>query len=127
MFAPYPSKNDYWYILSGTLSNGQQLDLMGFIRDESSLLVGASWEKPRRVNDTFKNEHWRKYLTNIRYEENADLREYLGSYLCREWNARHTGAESLESIKIAYVKERTLPDYQRSTLEKVVLPEHSCS
>lgn len=127
MFAPYPSRNDYWYILPGTLNNGQQVDLMGFIRDEASPLAEASWAKPQHVSDTFKNEHWRKYLNSLREEENADLREYFGSYLCSEWNARHTGAESLESFKIAYVKERTLPDYQTSTPQKVVLPDHSCS
>jgi hypothetical protein len=84
MFAPSPTKNDVWYVIPGTLSNGQQGDLMGFTRDEPSLRVGVSWEKPQHINDTFKNEHWRKYLEYIQEGDRDDLSEYLGSYLCRE-------------------------------------------
>ncbi|MCA1731628.1 MAG: hypothetical protein LC751_20165 [Actinobacteria bacterium] len=56
---------------------------MGFIRDEASPPVAASWEKPWDISNTFKNEHWRKYLNSLREEENADLREHFASYLCR--------------------------------------------
>jgi hypothetical protein len=127
MFAPYPTTNDVWYVIPGTLSNGQQVDLMGFIRDEPSLPVGVSWEKPAHTTDTFKNEHWRKYLESIQEGEREDLSGYLGDYLCREWNARHTGAQRLESVQVTYVTERTLPNYQRATPQKAVLTGQRCS
>ena len=125
MFAPSPLREDGWYVIPGTLRDGQQADLMSVTRDDYGL-HGVSWEKPRDVSVTYKNEHWRKYLENIYMQKYADQRLYLGQYICRQWNARHTGAEQLTTFKITYMLEMTLPDYQPSAPQKVVLWEHSC-
>jgi hypothetical protein len=129
MFAPSPPKADGWYVIPGTLSGGQQVDLRAAVTHSNFRLLGqgVSWEKPRYVADTFESKHWRKYLNNIRKEKFADQRLYFGRYICREWNARHTGAEQLETLQITYMLERTLPDYQTTAPEKRVLWEHSCS
>lgn len=87
---------------------------------------GVSWEKPPDVTNTFKNEHWRKFLEKIRLPNNQHQLLYLGRYICREWNARHTGAERLEDFRIAYVLEQTLPDYRSSAPQRKVLWEHRC-
>lgn len=125
MFAPSPSKEDGWYVIPGNLRGGQQTDLMSVTRDDYGVHE-VSWEKPRDVNATYKNEHWRKYLENIYMKQHADQRLYFGQYICRQWNAHHTGAEQLTTFKITYMLEMTSPDYQRSTPRKVVLWEHSC-
>ena len=125
MFAPSPSKEDGWYVIPGNLKDGQQTDLTSVTRDDYSLHK-VSWEKPQDVNATFKNERWRKYLENLYSREHADQRLYLGQYICRQWNARHTGPEQLRTFQITYMLEMTLPDYQQSTPQEVVLWEHSC-
>ncbi|MBA2713337.1 MAG: hypothetical protein H0U55_07265 [Rubrobacteraceae bacterium] len=125
MFAPSPSKEDGWYVIPGTLRDGQQTDLMSVTRDDYGVHE-VSWEKPQDVNATLKNEHWRKYMENLYGEENADQRVYFGQYICRQWNARHTGAEQLMTFKITYMLEMTLPNYQRSTPQEVILWNHSC-
>ena len=125
MFAPSPSKEDGWYVIPGTLRDGQQTDLMSVTRDDYGVHK-VSWEKPQDVNATYKNERWRKYLENIYGEEYAGQRLYLGQYICRQWNARHTGAEQLTTFKITYMLEITLPNYQRSAPQEVVLWNHSC-
>jgi hypothetical protein len=125
MFAPAPSKEDGWYVIPGNLRGGQQTDLMSVTRDDYGV-HGVSWEKPQDVNATFKNAHWRKYLENIRTEEHADQRLYLGWYICRQWNTRHANSEQLTTFKITYMLETTLPNYQRATPQKEVLWEHSC-
>jgi Vitamin K-dependent gamma-carboxylase len=125
MFAPSPSREDGWYVIPGTLRGGQRVDLMSVTRDDYNLYQ-VSWEKPQDVNATYKNEHWRKYLENIWQEQHADQRLHFGRYICREWNARHTGTEQLRSFQITYMLEETLPDYQQAPPEKVVLWEHSC-
>ena len=84
------------------------------------------WEKPQYVANIYKNEHWRKYLENIRQVRFADQRLHFGRYICREWNTRHTGAEELMTFQITYMLEETLPDYEYFTPQKVVLWEHSC-
>jgi hypothetical protein len=128
MFAPSPDKSGGWYVVPGTLRSGQQVDLMANIaHDDFSLREGVSWERPQDVASTFKNKHWRKYLKEIRQEDNADLRRYFGRYICRQWNARNTGADQLVNLEIAYMEETTRPNYQRTTPEKRVLREHSCS
>ena len=86
----------------------------------------VSWEKPENVASALKNKYWRKYLRAIQKEDNEDLRKYFGRYICREWNARHTGAEQLEDFQINYMLEMTLPDYQPSTPRRKVLWEHRC-
>jgi hypothetical protein len=125
MFAPSPSRDDGWYVIPGTLRSGRQTDLMSVTRDDYRLHP-VSWEKPPSVRDTYKNEHWRKYLENIYQAQHADQRLYFGQYICREWNARHTGAEQLRTFQITYMLEETLPNYRQATLQKVVLWEHSC-
>jgi hypothetical protein len=125
MFAPSPSKEDGWFVIPGTLRDGQQTDLMSVTRDDYGMHE-VSWEKPQDVNATYKNERWRKYLENIYGDEYAGQRLYLGQYICRQWNARHTGAEQLTTFKITYMLEITLPNYQRSAPQEVVLWNHSC-
>ena len=125
MFAPYPTKDDGWFVIPGNLRGGQQVDLMPITRDDFDLRA-VSWEKPPSVAGTYKNEHWRKYLERIWDRDYSDQRLYFGQYICREWNARHTGSEQLVDFQITYMLEETLPDYQRSTPEKVVLWEHRC-
>ncbi|HET7273488.1 MAG TPA: HTTM domain-containing protein [Rubrobacter sp.] len=125
MFAPSPSKEDGWYVIPGNLRDGQQTDLMSVTRDDYGLHQ-VSWAKPKDVPATFKNEHWRKYLENIYSKDHADQRLYFGQYICRQWNARHTGAEQLETFKITYMLEMTQPDYKYSAPQKMVLWEHSC-
>lgn len=125
MFAPYPDKDDGWYVIPGTLSGGQQVDLLPVIREDFSPHE-VSWEKPRDVASTFKDKYWRKYLGAIWSDAYADQRLHFGRYICREWNARHAGDQQLETFQITYMLEETLPDYQRSIPQEEVLWEHSC-
>ncbi len=125
MFAPSPSREDGWYVIPGNLRDGQRTDLMSVTRDDYGLHK-VSWKKPQDVNATFKNEHWRKYMENLYSQQHADQRLYFGQYICRQWNARHKGAEQLETFKITYMLEMTQPNYRHSTPQKVVLWDHSC-
>ena len=125
MIPPTPNE-DGWYVIPGTLRGGQQVDLMPVTRDDFGPHE-VSWEKPRYVPNTFKNEHWRKYLEHLRQEDYVNQRLHFGRYLCREWNARHADDQQVETFQIAYMLEETLPDYQAATTpERVALWEHSC-
>jgi Vitamin K-dependent gamma-carboxylase len=128
VFAPYPTKTGGWYVIPGNLQDGQQVDLMAAaVHNDFELREGVSWEEPESVSGTLKNKYWRKYLTAIRDPDKKELRKYFGRYICREWNARHTGAEELVELQIVYMRVKTLPDYQRSAPEKAVLWQQSCS
>ncbi len=128
MFTPYPAKDDGWHVILGALGGAQQVDLMAVTRDDFRVHEGVSWEKPQDVAGIYKNVQWRQYLYWIREPGNHDqFRQHFGRYICREWNARHAGAEQLKDFQIIYMHEETLPGYQLSTPQKVVLWEHSCS
>ena len=125
MFAPSPSKEDGWYVIPGELREGRKVDLMPITRDDYGM-HRISYEKPQDIPATYKNEHWRKYLENIYNQDHADQRLYFGQYICRQWNAHHTGADTLETFQIIYMLEMTLPDYRQSKPEKVDLWNHTC-
>ena len=97
------------------------------VDNELEVREGVSWEEPEDVGETLKNKYWRKYLGALRDSDKEDLRKYFGRYICREWNARHTGGQQLVDLQIVFMKVKTLPDYQRTPPEKVVLREHTCS
>jgi hypothetical protein len=125
MFAPSPSKEDGWYVIPGELRDGRKVNLMPITRDDYGM-HRVSYEKPQDIPATYKNEHWRKYLENIYNQDHADQRLYFGQYICRQWNAHHTGADTLETFRIIYMLEMTLPDYRQSKPEKVDLWNHKC-
>ena len=126
MFAPSPFKADGWYVIPGKLKDGQSVDLMPITRDDYGLHP-VSYDKPESVRATYKNEHWRKYFENLYNDDNADQRLYFAQYVCRQWNERHTGGETLNTFRITYMLELTLPDYKQPDLEKVDMGNYRCS
>src|SRR5215211_6172451 len=120
MFAPSPSREDGWYVIPGKLDDGKQVDLMPITRDDYGM-HRVSYEKPQDVPATYKNEHWRKYLEAIYGQQHASQRLYFADYICSQWNERYTGADTLKTFRLIYMREMTLPDYQQSELEKVEL------
>lgn len=135
MYAPNPPKEDGWWVIPGTLRNGEQVDLMSVVRDDYGMRE-VSYEKPQNIHRLDNNEHWRKYLEYITTSEYIDTperradqreqRENFSSYLCRAWNQRHAGEEALQSLKIVFVREMTLPNYRSSEPERLTLQEHTC-
>jgi hypothetical protein len=139
MFAPNPPKDDGWWVVPGELQGGRQVDLLSVVQGDYDLRE-VSYEKPENILATYKNEHWHKYLEFIttledvttpeeraeRIEDQRQQRENFASYLCRAWNERHAGDESLEDLQIIYIREKSLPDYQRPEPERVLLYKHSC-
>jgi predicted DCC family thiol-disulfide oxidoreductase YuxK len=119
MFAPYPLKEDGWYVIPGKLKNGTEVDLF---REGKPV----SWAKPQLVSATFKNFRWRKYMMNLWRPYYKNQRVYYAQYLCRDWNARHQGTSQLAELEIYFMLEITLPDYEYSTPQKILMLKHSC-
>ncbi|MBD1896331.1 HTTM domain-containing protein [Coleofasciculus sp. FACHB-129] len=119
MFAPYPLKDDGWYVIPGQLKDGTEIDVF-------KNGTPVSWEKPRLVSATYPNERWRKYMMNIWSKDNSKYRLYYGRYLCRNWNTQHQGSQQLDTFSIYFMRENTLPNYQTPTVKKVRIWKHSC-
>jgi hypothetical protein len=108
MFAPSPLKDDGWYVVPGTLSDGRRVDVAGVLRGDQRLRP-VSWERPESIRSTYRSERWRKYLEEVRKNYPAQ-QPNLGRYICRTWNSRHVGADALVQYQIVYMGDETLPD-----------------
>ncbi|NEP42847.1 MAG: hypothetical protein F6K35_27925 [Okeania sp. SIO2H7] len=51
MFAPYPSREDGWYVIPGKLKNGKKIDLF---KNGQPVI----WDKPLLVSSTYPNLRW---------------------------------------------------------------------
>jgi hypothetical protein len=64
MFAPYPLKDDGWYVIEGTNEDGSMIDLSRYAMDGSSRRA-VSWEKPATVSATYPTSRWQKYMSRL--------------------------------------------------------------
>ncbi len=109
MFAPAPLVEDGWYVIPATLRDGSQIDLFrNGPMIEHDFRIPVSYEKPQ-TGSIYPDQRWQKYLMNIAEQDNAKYREGYGKYLCRTWNGRHTGGDTLMSFQIIFVLEKTPP------------------
>ncbi len=104
MFAPYPMRDDGWYVFSGQLRDGTEINTFTWE------LGAPSQEKPVSVADTYPNQRWRKYLMNVWRKSHSNKRIYLGRYFCRNWNAKHSYEKELLTHQITFMKEYTHMD-----------------
>jgi predicted DCC family thiol-disulfide oxidoreductase YuxK len=117
LFAPFPAKDDGWYVIPGLLGDGRQLDLF---RGGAEL----DWRKPKYIALTIKNNRWRKFLEALRRKE--PLRTAYAGYLCREWNRRHSGSEAVQALDIIYMLEWTKPNFEHSEPRRMRILKYHC-
>ncbi len=120
VFAPYPPKEDGWFVMPGTLKNGESVDL--FRGGEA-----VRWEKPRLVSKEFKNDRWAKYLEQVNMKIHHGLRAYYAHYLCRQWNSHHPPERALRQFEMYYMREQTLPGLHTSPPQKILMWSHKCA
>ena len=119
LFAPYPNREDGWYVMPATLRDGNTIDLW---RQTSPV----SWDKPDQVRHDHKNNRWVKYMNNLWIARNEHHRLHFGRYLCRNWNSQHQGDDVLETFSIIYILEKTPKPGGAFATEPITLWNHSC-
>lgn len=123
MFAPFPMKDDGWFIIPAHLANGKEVDL--FKQGEP-----VSYEKPKYVSKTYEDIRWRRYMMNLWTATHADKRLFFGRYLCRQWNWYGEGKAdpeyALKTFRLIFMREITLPNYKIKGPDAIVLWEHQC-
>lgn len=128
MFAPAPLIDDGWYVIPATLSNGKEINLFknGPMLSKPGLFP-VSYEKPDSLARMYPDQRWQKYLMNIAEKENSKYRLDYGKYLCRIWNANHTGGEKLLTFKMMFMLEQTpAPGTPETTVQPMTLWQHRC-
>ncbi|MGA2231067.1 MAG: HTTM domain-containing protein [Tepidisphaeraceae bacterium] len=97
MFAPDPNTTDGWFVVAGTLHNGQTVDLM----------TGASpvsYDRPASVAGTFKSTLWMSYLSSF-WTPGASSPDLFTTYLGKTWNEHHSGGERIDTIEFSAMVE----------------------
>jgi hypothetical protein len=103
MFAPYPMRDDGWFVFPGLHHDKTEGDAFW----QQSVV----WEKSQQRGRRFRNEIWRKYVMNLNLGTNADYRTYFMQYLCSRHNeSLLVGAEKKwDRVSFYYVLEMTPP------------------
>jgi len=122
MFAPYPLRDDGWFVVEGELRDGTKVDVRHG-REEA-----PSYDKPALVSADYKNARWRKYLMHLWKKDKKKYRPYYGQYLCRAWNgdADRPARRKLSKLQVHYMLERTPPPGQPARVKKVTILRHNC-
>ncbi len=121
MFAPYPMRADGWFVVEGVLKDGSEYDTWNN--------MAVSWEKPAAIFSLYRSTQWRKAFTNIWIEKNTrEIRLAFARYICREWNdlSNHSEEKKLNTYKLYFMKEYTMPLGQTSEVKKLLKWTHDC-
>lgn len=114
-----PLKEDGWYVIPAELADGRVVDLF-----QSG--APLSWEKPKLVSDTYIDQRWRKYLSNVSGLRTAVYLPDFARYLCGNWDRSHPPGEQVKNLQIVFMRNYILSGNKRSPTQKVVLWNESC-
>jgi len=84
----------------------------------------VTYVKPEWISRSFKNHRWANFILYIDYYDRIQKR--YGRWLCEDWNARHPEEKQIESLKVIYMREETLPDYKTSPVVREVIFNYRC-
>jgi predicted DCC family thiol-disulfide oxidoreductase YuxK len=101
LFAPYPIKDDGWYVIPGLFKDGSVRDLYW---DRAEI----DWLKPPIGTPYYANQRWSKYMMNIWKKKFKKQRLNYGRWLCRVWNEGVPYKQRLQRLQIYFMRERTL-------------------
>lgn len=93
LFAPNPPAGDGWYVTTGRLASGEEIDVYPH--------ADTGFERPDDIAETYPNARWRKYLTGLRLGSETRV-EAFAEYLCRTGT---DGDERLTEVDIVFVYE----------------------
>ncbi len=121
MFA-YPLFRDGWFVVTGTLANGSEVNLLN--PDQK-----VTWEKPEIPSKIYKNQRWRKYHLDLwltTWNNSSPEMDNYVRYYCHAWNANNAGDTQLSKVRVSFMEEARLPDFKISPIEQKTLKEEFC-
>lgn len=126
MFAPYPLKDDGWWVAPGRLADGREIDVLRALAEDEDL--PPVYDKPDDLATRHRNFRWHIYELRLWERRYAGHRQYWGRYLCRQWNGAREAraADRLLEFKLIYMLETTPPPGLPAVVEQRVLWRHDC-
>ncbi|MGH8461698.1 MAG: hypothetical protein ACRESS_08840 [Stenotrophobium sp.] len=121
IFAPYPFRDDGWFVIPAQLADSTELDLLHPRRGVPDYSTSAA-------TPGADGTRWHLYLRHLSEASRSGDREQYAQYLCREWN-RHQPVNAphrLLAFKLIYMLRRTPPPGTPTHVEQLVLSRHDC-
>ncbi len=144
MFAPTPGTRDGWWRVPARLLGGGEVDLSTGERPSWVSLEAADGHKPALhpenatleldrskpsdVAALFPNHRHRKLFNNVRRSRQITLRPRVAQFLCRQWNATHSGPERIHELRLIYMYEQTpAPGQPTPPVQPLTIWHHTCA
>jgi len=128
MFSPHPPKAHWYYVIQAYQHDGTEFELFkneGIFKWEGN--KPFNFDKPNPFHLSFKNHRWYKFFEmGFNGDGHENIRLNFGRWVCREYNAVHSGDERLHSYKVWFLLEWQQLYGERSAPSKQVLWEHMC-
>jgi hypothetical protein len=120
MFAPFPIKNDGWFVMPGFLEDETKVNAYTFEE------VATTFDKPKSISSMQTNQRWRKQIMNLAKKENQKHAFWYAKWVCEKWNKNRAFGKRLESFSIYYMLEWTLDHYKTKPIERITVRNHRC-
>lgn len=129
MFAPRPPRSTQWFVVAGTLENGEQVSLLEpLVNDDMTMMTPLTWRRPEYIGgEYYGNKYWRKYFEAVNGEDMVEDRRALAGYMCRHWNRAHEGETRLDRVDLYSVLEPTLPNEGTGEQKRNKRAGYTCS
>jgi predicted DCC family thiol-disulfide oxidoreductase YuxK len=124
MFSPGPLREDGWYVIEGTLKNGERVDIW-----RNGAPVSFDRIPPSQVAAQYPDERWRKYMMNLYADKFAQFRLYFDRYMCRRWNEGRDSSDPrlLDIFNVYYMVHMTQPPGKpEEPHRRVLVAQHYC-
>ena len=121
MFAPDPIDFGGWFVMSGKLADGHEIDPFRLGGTEA-----PTWDKPHLVSTAYRNERWRLILTAMSITDFQSYRDVFMIYLCRNWNQTHSKEQRMNTLEVYFMRETTTLDYKVPEPKKELMSQRQC-
>ncbi|TSC87028.1 MAG: hypothetical protein G01um10148_133 [Parcubacteria group bacterium Gr01-1014_8] len=121
LFAPSPPRSSGWYVISGQLADGEEIDLL---RDGAP----ATYERSDSMEAVHRTYRVQSFMLNTMSWRYPEYRPTYAAYLCKKWNENNFESRRLLQVKLIYMAiETPEPGIPPSPVERVTLYEQTCS
>lgn len=106
MFAPYPTRNDGWYVVKGTDYDGVSYNLFtggAGIKQPDLTNPENIFAEPSDRSAIFANNRWWRYFSNISHEPYEHFQIPYLTYTCQEWE--RTQKNKLDTVELIFVTQ----------------------
>jgi hypothetical protein len=117
MFAPYPLRNDGWFVVDAQRADGSRVDPFRNYQP-------VKFDKPTHVADDYSSERWRKYMMNLFQRRFKEQEKFYSRYLCRTANAHQPEQARITSLDLVYMLERTSREGTKPVRRVVMWTQH---